>query len=489
MNNKSLWLDTIEESPIPSLKKNVETDVLIIGGGLTGISCAYHLRNKNLKTVLVEKNKIGLGVTSRTTGKLTYLQELCYSKISKYVSLKKAKEYLNSQIEAISLVKNIIKENNIECDFKESPSIVFATNKKDIDNIKKENKLLNLFGIKTIELTNEKEFLYAIKVNDTYVYHPLKYLHALKNICLKDGIEMYEDTCIYSFEKENNYYTCCTKNNIIKAKYIVLAIHYPYFLIPYLFPIKVHLEKSYISATNTNKPKEFNAITGNKPTISIRYHQDNNKNFFIKLTNSHNLAFKNNYNKNFSNHLNLIDEKPNYLWSNKDIITSDYLPLIGKLKENDNTLLIGTGYNTWGMTNGNLAGKILSDIILNNENKYIELMSPKRALNKGKLINYPINIFYNVKSFIGSKINKNKSWYSNNVKFKNIDGKSVGIYKDEKGIEHIVYNKCPHLGCSLTFNETELTWDCPCHGSRFDLDGKVIEGPSNYNITYEKKDD
>ena len=171
------------------------------------------------------------------------------------------------------------------------------------------------------------------------------------------------------------------------------------------------------------------------------------------------------------------------MWSNKDIITSDYLPYIGLIEDN---LLIATGYNTWGMTNSTIAGSVISDIILNKENKYINLFNPKRSFNMGKLLNFPLVLGSNVKSYVGSLINKNKSWYSENIKFMNLDGKSVGIYTDDKNKEHIVYNKCPHMKCGLIFNEVEKTWDCPCHGSRFDISGKCIEGPSNYDITYKK---
>ena len=149
-------------------------------------------------------------------------------------------------------------------------------------------------------------------------------------------------------------------------------------------------------------------------------------------------------------------------------------------------MLIGTGYNTWGMTNGSLAGKILSDIILKKENKYINLFNPMRKINKGKIINFPLILGSNAYSFIKSKIYKNKKWYPNTVRFEKRNGKNIAIYIDENKKEHIVYNLCPHLKCSLNFNEIELTWDCPCHGSRFDIDGNCIEGPSNYNITYKE---
>ena len=131
-----------------------------------------------------------------------------------------------------------------------------------------------------------------------------------------------------------------------------------------------------------------------------------------------------------------------------------------------------------------MGGKILSDIVLEKNNKYIDLFNPKRGINSSNIIKFPVSMVSNMKSFIGSKINKNKSWYSDKVSFEKRNGKNIGIYVDDKNKEHVVYNKCPHLGCSLEFNEIEKTWDCPCHGSRFDIDGKCINGPSNYNINY-----
>ena len=171
----------------------------------------------------------------------------------------------------------------------------------------------------------------------------------------------------------------------------------------------------------------------------------------------------------------------NYLWSNYDLITLDHLPLIGFIDKN---MIIATGYNTWGNTNSVIASTIIKDLINHKANIYRDLFNPKRCFSKEKIINYPINIFSSAYSFISSKVNKNKSFYEDNPKFTKLNGKSVAIYKDEKSIEHIIYNKCPHLGCGLIFNEVEKTWDCPCHGSRFDLDGKCIMGPSNYDIGY-----
>ena len=328
---------------------------------------------------------------------------------------------------------------------------------------------------------------YGISVSDTAYFHPVKYVNELAKICVKNGIEIYENTNIYDFKLDNDEYICYTKDNKIIAKKIVFACHYPFFTIPFLFPIKGYLERSYISASPVDENKPVSGINTSKNTISFRYHSDKIYNYLLYLKGSHNLVYKYNVVDNFNElkkDLEKLELKPKYLWSNEDIITNDYLPYIGLIKEN---LYIGVGYNTWGMTNGSLAGFILSEIIKGKNNEYISLFNPMRDMAIDNAFSIIYDAYSSVKSIIDTKLCKNRSFYSEKVVFKKKDGKDIAIYTDNDGIKHIVYNKCPHLKCNLIFNEEELTWDCPCHSSRFDIDGFVIKGPSNYNISYKKK--
>ncbi|MGN0992741.1 MAG: FAD-dependent oxidoreductase, partial [Bacilli bacterium] len=482
MEKKSIWTDGMNEKVCPKLDKDISVDVLIIGGGITGISTAYHLINSGLKVCLVDRNKTCSGVTSRTTGKLTYLQDNIYSKLKSYHGESMSKLYLESQKDAIMRVKDTIKKNKIDCNFEKVKSFVFS-NSRDTD-MNEEIDLLKGFDVPIKEcdlLPNKDKVLQAYYVSDTYVFHPLKYLFALKEMCLKENILIYENTKIVSICKENDIFMCKTSRNKITAKYVVLALHYPYFLVAFLFPLKSYIEKSYIGAFKTDKNYKFSSVSVSKPIISSRYYSDNDDVFEFYLTNSHNTCVYDNDKSNFDDLICSKSKETDYLWSNNDIMTCDSLPFIGFTDDN---LLIGTGYNTWGMTNGFLAGWIISDLILGKNNKYSSLFNPLRGINFGKVINFPTILCSSAFSFTKSKLCKNKSWYSSNVKFEKRDGKEVAIYIDENKKEHIVYNKCPHLKCSLIFNEVEKTWDCPCHGSRFDLDGKCIEGPSNYDISY-----
>lgn len=484
MNKQSIWTNVVQKNICNKLNNDITVEVLIIGGGITGISTAYHLRNSGLKTCLVEKNTIGSGVTCKTTGKLTYLQENIYTKLQKFHGIEKTKLYLDSQKDAIEIVKNIITNNNIDCDLEKSRSYIFTN--YNVNKIDKEYNLLKKFNIpikESIVLPINLKILKSCYVDDTYVFHPLKYLFSLKDICLNNNVLMYENTKIVDIKKENDYFLCKTENNIIKTKFVVCASHYPYFLFPFVTPLKSYIEKSYIKAFKVPKNEKFSSINVDDLTISTRYHTENNINYKLYLSNSHNTCIKDNYKDNFDKILNDKMNKPEFLWSNHDIMTNDLLPFIGALNK-EKTFLIGTGYNAWGMTNGSLAGKILADIILKRESKYITLFDPLRKINLGKIINFPIILGSNIFSFVKSKIIKNKSWYPSYVRFEKRNGKNVAIYVDENRNEHIVINKCPHLKCGLIFNEIEKTWDCPCHGSRFDIDGNSIEGPSNYDIKF-----
>ena len=493
MKNQSLWVENINTKVNNSLNENLEVDVLIVGGGLTGISTAFYLKDSELNIALIDQDRVGFGVSSRTTGKLTYLQELIYSKLQSNFNYDISKKYLDSQKYAIKLVLNNIEKYSIDCDLMKNVSYTFTNNEKEISNFKKEEQFFKRAKIKYSSeknLPNNFPCKYAIKVDDTYVFHPVKYILKLKNICIENKIKIYENTKATKLTKEDSYYICYTDKYKIKAKKVIICTHYPFFVIPGFIPLKTHIEKSYISASLINNIKNFNAITNTYPIKSIRYHNDKTDKYILFAAKSHKLCNHLNreaqYKKLVSETKEKISKNIKFIWTNQDIMTNDNLPLIGRLRNDDSNLLIGTGYNTWGMTNASLAGKILSDIILGKKNEYEDLFNPIRPITIDKVKNLFLNSYFNGKAYVLTKLKKNYSWYSSNVKFETRKGKNVGIYIDEKGVEHVVRNLCPHLKCSLIFNMKDKTWDCPCHGSRFDIDGNVIEGPSVYNIKFDE---
>lgn len=475
MKNTSIWINNQEKSS-KTIKQDMEVDVLIIGGGITGLSSLLELQNSNLKTILVERNTCGYGVTSRSTAKITYLQEQIFMNIRK-TSYENASLYLASQIEAVNRLKNIVHNYHIDCDLKKVSSYLFTNEEENVAKLEDEYNFLsqNHVKVKKTKLEGIDNIL-ALQVDDTYTFHPLKYINHLKAM-FSDFI--YENSKVTKIDKKDGYYYSSVNNRQIKSKYIVLASHYPYFLIPFLMPFKSHVETSYIGAKRVKQCLDISAINIDKPCISMRYYDDGNDCYLIYLYQSFATCNIKSIKDNFDELKK--QQKFDYLWSNKDIITNDYIPYIGRIYKNDDTFLIATGYNTWGMTNGTLAGMICADIILKRDNPYTLLFSPHRNINLNKIVRLPIDLGCNLKAIIKStkgNVNNSKVIYTKK------DGKNVAIYKDEKEVEHIVLNKCPHMKCGLVLNEVEKTWDCLCHGSRFTLDGKCIEGPSNFDIRF-----
>lgn len=483
----SLWRKNINTNNYNNKIDNFEVDVLIIGGGLSGISTAFYLKDENLNICLIESNKIASGTTSLTTGKITYLQDTIYSDLESMHNFDISKKYLESQLYASKLIKENIEKYNIDCDYIENDSYIFSASYDDKYKIDKEYEILKKLNRspKIIDkLPIDFPCVYGLKVNNTAVFNPVKYINKLVNI-IKDKIKIYENVRALNITKENDYYITKTTNNIIKAKYIAVCTHYPFFVVPGLIPFKTHIEKSHVIASKIKKMEKFNAISIGKNVYSIRYHKDKNS-YIIFAGESYKMSNHINYEerqkeleKKFKDN---FKSNIDYEWSIHDISSNDLLPMIGKVNDDNSNLLIATAFNKWGMTNGVLSGKILSDIILSNDNEFIDLFNPKRNITIKRSINFLTDGFNISKVYLGTKINKNKIFYNNNVKFENIDGKSYGVYIDNNGKKHMVRNLCPHMKCGLVFNYMDKTWDCPCHGSRFDIDGNVVKGPSVYDI-------
>ena len=490
MENYSIWeeiknkTNTIKSNKI----KEFDTDILIIGGGIAGMSTAYFLMNQNKKVTIIDKSYIGMGITSKTTAKLNYLQGTIYQKLEKNFNRKISKMYLDSQKEAIELINKIVKKEKIDCDLVKCNSFIFTKDKNNIKKIDKEKELLQSFDIKcgTVnKLPIHFPIEYGIVVDDTYTFHPLKYINGLRKT-IENKIDIYENVMALEITPKDNYFIIKTNNGIINAKYVVVACHYPFFIFPGIVPIKTYIEREYVNCSKFHLDSSpFTAISIDSTLHSIRFYKD----YIIYGSNKHRLTnkikYKENYEQSKKDFKRLFSKEPEYTWMNQDIVPNDDLPIIGIPDKKNPNLLIATAFNKWGMTNGTIAGKILSDLILENKNPYIDLFNPTR-INITNIINSIIGVFHYSKVYAQTTIKKNPVFYNDHVYIIKINGKYYGVYYDYYGKKHIVDHKCPHMKCNLVFNDEEKTWDCPCHGSRFDIDGNVIEGPANYSIAVDK---
>lgn len=487
VENKSIWQYNVRCQKYNRLDKDIRGDVLIIGGGIAGLSCAYFFKDSNYRVILVDKDMCGMGASARSTGKLTFMQDLIYNKIRSNYDNDKSMLYLNSQKEAIKIVRDIIIKNNIICNYDRTPSYVFTNDIGKLNNFKNEISFYEDNNIKykvKNALPLDYPCLYSLKVNSGGVFNPVKYLIGLRDIVSKN-VSIYEDTAVTKLYKRNGGYVVHTKEgNIIKATYVVVCTHYPFFIMPFFLPFKSCVEKSYLISGECESNKGIQIISNGNVSVSIRYHTDRNKNYVIYGRDSHSvtshLDTRCQYKELMNEYKKYFNGKIKCYWMNHDIMSYDSIPYVGRVGSGN--LFVACGFNKWGNTNGTIAGKVIYDIIMGKDNAYIKLFNPSRGLSKDKFKNLVIYNFKTMTRYVLNKIMPYQGYYGDDVKIENVDGKLCGIYIDKDKNRHIVSNICPHMKCNLIFNYKDKSWDCPCHGSRFDIDGNVIFGPSVYDI-------
>ena len=429
---------------------NTNVDILIIGGGITGVTSAYFLSKLNKKVLLIDKDNICNDTTYKSTAKISFIQKDIYQKLESTYNFNTSKLYFESQKSAINTLIDIIDKEKIDCELEKVNSYLFTNDECNIKKLDKEKNLLEKLGVKCF-VEDHLPIPYEVKkcfyVEDNYTFNPKKYVENLAKK-ISNKIDIVINTTAYNIEKKDNLFSISTNKGIIKSKKVIVATHYPFFIFPNIIPIRNYISREYVNTCKYKIDKQFTAINIDKSTESIRFYNDN----IIYVSNNHRLTNKINYQKNYEESRNKFKSKfkknPEYSWMNQDMITNDYLPIIGYSRNNDKNLMIACGYNAWGMTNGVIASLILADLINEKENIYYNLFRPDRISTIG-IINSLIDGLSYSKAYIQTIFNT---------------------------------HKCPHMKCGLVFNNEEKTWDCPCHGSRFDINGKLITGPSKENI-------
>lgn len=497
---KSLWIETTEdEINLKPLEKDEETEVCIIGGGLFGLSTAYYLSKQGKKVVVLEKGEIGEKVSGNTTGKITSQHGLFYDHLIKDFGKEYARAYLEANEQAIKNIENIIKEENIECDFSYQDAYVYTINEDEVLDIQKEVEAAQKIG-KDAEFTTNTELPFkvkgAIKFKNQAQYHSRKYMLGLaKSILEKNRI--YNFTTVVDVQKESDKFVVYTDRGNVIAKYVVLATHYPIVNMPGFYFTKMYQSTSYIIAIETNKKIPHGMYINVKdPIYSFRMAQYNGKEILLIGGSDHKtgepIPDNSNYEKLEKKARELYpDCKILFKWNTRDCITLDKIPYIGQFSNLMQNMYVGTGFKKWGMTFSNIAANIVTDKIMGKENKYEEIFNSTRL----NLIKNRWEVKNMVKESIeGLALNKFKIEPFNIEQIENdngaiikIDGENVGVYKDPNGKIFAVKPVCTHLGCLLSWNNLDKTWDCPCHGSRFDYMGRNIYDPAvkdlgKYNI-------
>lgn len=429
---KSLWHDSIEMPEIKKLKSDIETDILIIGGGIAGILTAYFLHQTGADYVLVEKSRLCSGTTQNTTAKITFQHGLIYDKLLKSFGTENARKYLLANKLAFDEYSNLSK--NIDCDYEIKDNYVYSVNNRE--KLESEIKALDKIGYKA-EFCEKTPLPFktagAVRFSKQAQFHPLKFLSSIAS-----GLNIYENT----FVREMIGTTAVTKSGKIKAKRVVAATHFPFINKHGLFPMKLYQHRSYVIALENAQSVDGMYVDESETGLSFR-----NQGKYLLLGGGGHKTGKDGGNwtelREFtSQHYPRSSEK--YFWAAQDCMSLDGMPYIGRYSKNTPDLYVASGFNKWGMTGAMLSAMMLSDAVTGKSNEFSQLFDPSRSMLKPQLM---INGFESIKNLLT-----------------------------------VSPKRCPHLGCALKWNKAEHTWDCPCHGSRFSQSGKVLDNPANNNM-------
>lgn len=506
---ESIWQQSIYALARPTLPGNMAVDTVVIGGGMTGILTAYFLQQSGRECVVLETDGIGGGQTARTTAKITSQHGLIYQKLCRVVGTEQARQYAKANEDAIGRYQILIEKYGISCGFRKCDAYLYTTDGgKDARLLRDEYKFARELGL-AAEMTTKTELPFevsgALCFHGQATFHPLKFLYAMA-----EKVTVYERTKVLRvvpMSKEGGHThanAVITNHGTVQARQVVFACHYPFVNRPGYYFLRMHQERSYvlgISGTafqGENQMKNLYLGIG-REALSFRGAGD----ILLLGGGSHRTG------ENPCNQYEYLQKQADKYWpeckevarwSAQDCMTLDGIPYVGKfcgkLGEKSNmeadTWYVATGFGKWGMTSSMAAALLLTDLLNGRKNAYADVYSPRRKTLAASAKTFVTEGKYAAVNLLkekwgraekGNVREEAKRMHPGECKVIEKDKEKLGIYKDDKENVYVVSVKCPHLGCLLSWNADEKSWDCPCHGSRFSYTGELLDGPAQTKNT------
>lgn len=489
----SYWYDSVDLPEFPKLKEKIKVDVGIVGAGMTGITTAYLLSQQGLKVCLIDAGLLLNGTTGHTTAKITSQHGLIYDELISHFGDEKAKLYYEANNQAKKFIENTIEKHHISCQHTREDAYVYTNSNDYITKIENEAKAYEKLNIEG-GLTDTVDLPYtvkkALKMTNQAHFHPLEYLKKLLKICQENGVEIYEQTRALNVEYNKHPTIITEDDHRIICRFVIQASHYPFYDGTGFYPAKMYASRAYIIACKTKKTVTNGMyINAESPSRSVRPITINNEELLLIAGESHKTGQSN---QPMMTHYKALQqfadqnfgvEQTLYRWSAQDLVTLDKVPYVGRVTKGQHNVFVATGFRKWGMTNSTNAALLLHDLIMDQENPYIDLFSPGRNIKPDpsirKLINYNTDV---AKHLVKGKMNRPEKDIDqlkpNEALITTLDGHRAGVYKDKEGTFHAVDTTCSHLGCEVEWNNAENSWDCPCHGSRYTYTGDILNGPA-----------
>lgn len=493
---QSLWIGTTQETSYPLLQMSISADVAILGAGIAGLTAAVLLKQAGVKVAVIEAGRVAGGVSGHTTAKITSAHTLIYDYLISNFGKERAHLYADANQAAIERIASFIKEKGISCDFSRTFACTYTEDEKNLDKIEAEVNAAKKLGLPAAyadTLPLPFRIKGAVCFSNQAQFHPRKYLLSLAALIPGDGSHIFEATRAVGIDQTQSHsYRIKTQQGEVNARSVIVATHFP-FLNRGLFFARMYPRRSYLMAMHIkgNQVPDGMFITPDEPHHrTIRSHIMESGEKFLLAGGEHHKTGQGEDTREYYRRIEQYArerfevESIDYRWSTQDNVSIDHVPFIGPFTLLSRQLYVATGFGGWGMTNGTVAGMILPDLILGRPNPWAALFDPCRLPN-----------MTGAKTFISQNLNVARAFACGHLLHSplkrsfadltegegaivQIDATRVAAYKDDKATVHAFSANCTHLGCVLSWNSAEKTWDCPCHGARFDYDGKVIHAPA-----------
>ena len=489
-SSQSLWLTSDKGQTFSPLKADVSADVAVIGAGITGLTAAFLLKQAGKTVVVLEAGRVGHGVSGHTTAHLTEVLDCSYETLIKDFGEDDARLAAASGRTALSRIEAIVRESEIDCDFERLPAFQYTEDFDRIGELEEERKAAARIGVKA-SLTEHTPLPFktagGLRFDAQAQFHAGKYLDALTDALRGGGSHIYEETRVSEIE-DGTPCRVVTPKGTVTARDVIVATHGPFDDV--VLQTKVANYQSYVLALKLKDGEDppvglFWDLED--PYHYIRAHTTDKGPLLLVGGEDHKTGQNDETLGRFEALLEFASRRFKvasvaYRWSSQVVEPVDGLPFIGK-KASSEHVYVGTGYSGTGLTLGTLAAMVNTDLILGRANPYQELYNPSRfkpVASLGDFVkenkDFPIHLITG--HLQGSDVNSVGEVGRGEGKVLSLGGEKTAVFRDEHGLLHAVSAVCTHLGCIVAFNGAEKTWDCPCHGSRFDTAGKVLSGPA-----------